>query len=523
MILRKSWTWSAIPNKSTWFVAAVFAFCVAPTFISYKPYRFAWDDAEYLVRSIAVSQALWHGSRHDLYLAMVSTRPPMMTFMGLPWGALASWDAAGKCFLTLAAMISALASLCFYLLLRIGIKPIFLAASGACVFAAMGPYPLRGSAHGPFPPGPNCHFAATAFLADSFFAWTCLAALLLISYEARTQSASTRNAVLRGLLWGSIFSLGALTKLDFLYFIILILPVVSFLRVRNNGTRNFLVTFAAFVFPAIPVAFYLSRWGRLAFWNARAASFGQLAAFSNISLSEFIGETIRESPGIVAMLLFTLCALAYLAMQRRNISPRADWLPFVIAIGFGLIALATANKQIRYVFPALVSLPFLTGILLSGKGQPVPPLRAILAAGLVFCGLVVASVPMRHRPDRKTLDDADAVLAQAGQCNAKRIVLATDSPTLNIFLLELATEVSAAGEPDSVSTLAYNFMYSVPIDDDFRKISGQDEVIFQNSDLSISPSTNERVPEYERFVRQNRYRSFRVGNDMTVYSMRCDR
>ena len=35
--------------KSKWLmVAAIFALCVAPTFISYQPYLFLWDDASYL-------------------------------------------------------------------------------------------------------------------------------------------------------------------------------------------------------------------------------------------------------------------------------------------------------------------------------------------------------------------------------------------------------------------------------------------------------------------------------------------
>ena len=98
----------------------------------------------------------------DSARAMVSIRPPAMTLLGLPWGPLASWDAAGKCFITLAAMISLLAALCLYLLLRIGVKPFFLVVASVCVVASIGPYP----------PGATAHAVATAFMADSLFAWT---------------------------------------------------------------------------------------------------------------------------------------------------------------------------------------------------------------------------------------------------------------------------------------------------------------------------------------------------------------
>jgi len=121
-------------KKSKWLgIAAIFAFCVAPTFISYRPYVFHhWDDADYLEQSIAVSQAFWSGGVHGaahlraIHAAVGSIRPPVMALLGLPWGRLTSWDAAGKCSLTLAAFISLLAALCLYLMLRIGVKTLFL-------------------------------------------------------------------------------------------------------------------------------------------------------------------------------------------------------------------------------------------------------------------------------------------------------------------------------------------------------------------------------------------------------------
>ena len=124
----------AVLGKSKWLlVAALFAFCVAPTFISYKPYLFGWDDADYLARAIAVSRAFWSGDINGLKGAMVSQHPPAMTLLGLPWGPLVSWDAASKCFITLAGLISFLAALSLYLLLRIGVKPFFLATASVCV------------------------------------------------------------------------------------------------------------------------------------------------------------------------------------------------------------------------------------------------------------------------------------------------------------------------------------------------------------------------------------------------------
>jgi hypothetical protein len=128
-------------------VAALFAFCVAPTFLSYQPYLFRWDDSDYLLRSIKVSRAFWSGDMQGVKEAMVSIRPPAMTLLGLPWGPLASWDAARNCFITLAAVISLLAASCLYLLLRIGVKPFFLIVASVCVVASLGPYPPGATAH----------------------------------------------------------------------------------------------------------------------------------------------------------------------------------------------------------------------------------------------------------------------------------------------------------------------------------------------------------------------------------------
>ena len=80
-----------LPGKSKWLVvAAIFALCVAPTFISYQSYMFKQDDADYLYRAIAVSRAFWSGNVHGIGVAMISIRPPVMTLMGLPWGLVAN-------------------------------------------------------------------------------------------------------------------------------------------------------------------------------------------------------------------------------------------------------------------------------------------------------------------------------------------------------------------------------------------------------------------------------------------------
>jgi hypothetical protein len=490
-------------------VVALFAFCVGPTFISYKPYLFRWDDADYLTRAITVSRALWSLNEQALVAGMVSIRPPAMTFLGVPWGSMPTWNAAGDCFITLAAAISCMAALCFYLLLRIGVSPSYLIAAALCVFASIGPYPQTATAHAD----------ATAFLADSLFAWTCLAAVLLIPHELRTPRLTVTGTLVRGILWGAVLSLGMMTKLNFLYFIVLIIPVIAFITFRRGGPRSTLAALTAFACCSAPAFFYLLRWGRPAFDNAKASSFGGVAGFYYLSFQQFVGDTVRESPGLALSIVLTTAVVIFAVSKRRLTQRWPDFLALLIMIVFAIIVFSATNRQIRYAFPAIVALPFLVGILMSAKGHAVPARYAGLAAGLVFFALFAAGIPMRHRPDRQSIRRCDAVLALAARCNVAVIHLATDSPTLNGELLKLATKFSS-GRVLIADTFAYQAMSGVPIEDDLRfmnKFFGL--VVFQDRKALAPLFTNQRVPEYENYVRRVGFGPIKVGDDMTAYLM----
>ncbi len=500
---------SLTSGVAKWFVvAALFALCIAPTFISYQPYLFQWDDSEYLGRSIAASRAFWSGNGHGLIGAMVSIRPPMMTLLGLPWGPLRSWDAAGDCFITLAALIALLVASSLYLLLRSGVKPLFLVVAGACVGASMGP----------FPAGSYVHTSATGFLADSLFAWTALAAVLLIPYEARTLGSSIRGAVMRGVLWGAILSLGVMTKLSFLYFVILIVPLLFAIKLHYGGLRSALAGLLGFACCSAPSAFYLLQWGQPAFALAKGTSFGSVAQFYYSPLLQFLGNIVRESPGVVLPFVLTAAGLIYLGIKGRLMQSWPCVLALVVMAGFCVVVLAAPARDVRYAFPVIVALPFLAATVMSGKGHSTPRRSAALVAALVFCGLLVASVPTRHRASRQSLSRSEAVLALASRNNATSIMLATDSPTLNGKLMVVAREFSPS-RVSACGSLAYQAMSGVPIEADFQLLSRFDAVVFQDGRALSPPFTNQRVPEYEQYVRRVGYGPIRVGDDTSVYLM----
>ncbi len=489
--------------------AVVFALCVGPTFISYQPYLFAWDDSEYLLRSIAVSRAFWSRSVHGLGAAMVGIHPPAMTLMGIPWGPIQSWAAAGKCFITLAAVISLLAALCLYLVLRIGVKPVFLLAASACVFASLGPFQRGG----------NSHDISAGFMADSLLAWTCLAAVLLVPYEGSTPSPSISGSIRRGILWGAILSLGAMTKLSFVFFILSVLPLVFVIRIRRAGLQQALAALLAFMCCLAPSAFFFARWGKQAFEQAHSASNGQWANLYYLPLLQFFGSVIRNSPGLILSIAFLAFALMLHLNSGQTIVVRPRLLALLIMIAFGIVVLASPSRLIRYSFPAIIAVPFLSALLISDKEQSLPRRSAGLTAGLVFFCLLIAGVPTGSRSDRRSISRCDAVLAQAAGSNAKRILLATDSPTLNKNLMDLAIQVSPSERSLVADTLAYRAMSGVPIEEDFHDISLCDEVVFQDRGNLGREFTNQRVPEYERYAQKGGRLPARIGQDISVYMM----
>jgi len=72
----------SISNQRKWLpLAAIFAVCVAPTFISYRPYVFRWDDSGYLQRSIALSRAFWSLDVHGMDAAYTPKQGQYLAFI----------------------------------------------------------------------------------------------------------------------------------------------------------------------------------------------------------------------------------------------------------------------------------------------------------------------------------------------------------------------------------------------------------------------------------------------------------
>lgn len=500
-----------IPRKAEFCGAvALFVLCVAPTFISYMPYTFRWDDADYLQRSITVSRAFWSGNLHQVAVGIHSNRLPIMMLLGAPWGPLASWDAAGKCFISLAILLSLVASLCLFLMLRIGIRPTALAIASLCILGSMG--------FGPLYTGSGAHRNATAFMADNLVGWLSLAALLLIPFEAKEKSLSIKSDILRGILWGSIFSLGMLSKVSYLYFVILILPILLITRYRRKGIGSICASVVALALCSVPADIYWLRYGRLAWNQATTSSFGRTADLFYTPLLPFLHDVIQESPGVLLTVCFVAGALTYVVIKKQTFAQGSTLIALLISIGFGVITLASTDRLIRFSFPAIVSMPFLAGILMSGREDSVSCRSSRGASILVFGGFVIAATPMLHRPDGDSLARCDAVLVEAGKLNATRILLGTDSATLNADLMRLAVAVSGSRGTALVNSL--NPLYGTSMEQDLQTMRESDLAVFQDKKAQYPPFTNERAEKYELVARQmSAGNAFRVGPDITVYEL----
>jgi uncharacterized membrane protein YoaK (UPF0700 family) len=263
---------------------------------------------------------------------------------------------------------------------------------------------------------------------------------------------------------------------------------------------------------------YWLRYGRLAWNQATTSSFGRTAELFYTPLLPFLRDVIRESPGLLLTILFVIGTLGYVVIKRRALAQGPTLIALLISIGFGIISLASADRLIRFSFPAIISMPFLAGILMSGKEDSVPGRSSYVVPIFVFCGLVVAATPMLHRPDRGSLARCDAILTEAGRLGASRILLGTDSATLNSDLMRLAVAVSAMRDTAVVGSL--NPLYGTTIEQDEQTMQGADLVVFQDKNALYPPFTNVRAPKFELVAQQlSAGKAFRVGEDVTVYEL----
>ena len=209
-----------------------------------------------------------------------------------------------------------------------------------------------------------------------------------------------------------------MTKLSFLFFTGLVAALLFLVLFNGNGYRSTVAALIGFAFSAAPAALYLMLCGRVPLANAMAYSFGTplVLACSHTSISQRYHSRFAW---VAVLFHIDGCRIHISFDWRRSVKLWPDFVALSILIIFGIVALKSPNREIRFEFPVIVALPFLTAILLSGKRYSVRRPAVAFAAGLVFCGLLASAVPVLHRADRESLAMSNAVLAHAAQCKCK--------------------------------------------------------------------------------------------------------
>jgi len=505
-----------------WITTVLFALLIAPAFISYKPSLVRWDDADYLLRSTLVSRAFWSADLPGMLRGMVSSRPPAMTLLGIPFGPIQNWAATGNCYVVLALAIACTIALCFYLLLRIGVHPVAMLLSALCVLLSIGiqyrPYALTPATATIDPAVP--YGIATGMLADGWFAWACLGFLLLLPFEVRCKQAGTTwNCILHGILWGALTTLALHIKLNFAFFLFLMLPLLAWIVIRREGARRARIVFLAYLCTSAPLLIFLLLFGRSAVKTLLVWSYGSVARVFAMPLGKFLSLSFYYAPGMAGVLLLVAVALGfyYVLNPRRIFS--SDTAALVLVLLFGAAVLFAASKQIRYAFPVIVALPFLASVVVAGDAKPWPHGKALAAAGLLCLLLAVAAVPERSRSDVRSVERANLVLDQATAQHAAHLVLATDSPTLNGALFELARlfRSELPGQRPEVRNLAYSHIEGRAQEKDFADLDQADLVVFQDQPALLPQFSNVRVEIYRKHVLAQGFQPSRWGNDLTLY------
>jgi hypothetical protein len=495
--------------KSPWVSGILFALLIAPTIISYRSYAFQWDDAGYLEQAINFANHVWSGDRHAVSDDLsIDRRPPLMRFIGLPWGMTRSWENASRYFVTLELLQGILAAICLYLLLSLGAGRVLLFLASVCVFASLGPYPR---------PEAFAHEHASGFLADGIFAWTILAACLLIPYEQVERPASVGSDYRRGVLWAGILSIGVLNKASFFYFLALILPCLVFVRWRRLGADPVRRTLLAFLVAMLPAIAYWARYGARSLYNGWAASFGHDAPLYYTPLGSFIGNALLQSPGLIVSGIF--CAICLVIVWNAGAGRRSRLVPVLIVMGYLAICLAAPNRQIRYMFPAIISLPFLLALTAS-RTHSVPRSASLSAAAVAILSFAVLAAPTASRADRQSIGRSEAVLTEADRYGVTRMVLASDSPTFNNSLLRVVMALKAS--PIKTETFAFHGPDDIALTNDFEAMRRADFVVLQDRSALDSAPTNSRYSEYQKYLdAQDTESVVRIRKaDLTIYCMR---
>ncbi len=460
------------PLFSLWIPVAAFFFLVSRSVVGYANYLMTWDDLYQFHRALCFQNAVY-----SLNLtAMAScyenlSKSPILTLVTLPWGTAALGETAIPLGLVgLALLIWIVALLAWHAAVSSGVSLWVMAAAALSVSLN----PFLTSYGG-------------IFLSDVLLAWTVLLTLLLIPLELATGPRGRVRDVMRGVLWGFVFDVGALTKVTFGYFLVPVVAAVMYIRLRRCGMRSLRATVAATLICLSPAILVWLLFGHNYLQHAVDASFGGMTAFYS---SRALGWTgyLRHYAAVCAYGTAPLVLLAAYFVRRVSRCDRV-WLrilPVVLILGYLGLCAISSNQDYRFAMPVMIALPLVFAAVPSGLpgNREQPPM--LLYLSFLLAGVLV-SIPMVGRTDLTYIHYAGALLDRIGRPGAV-ILIATDDPHLNIETFLLAKEIRSRTEQNlAIGTLVYDIVGGHSLDYSLHRMGLADYILFQKGPLLSDP------------------------------------
>lgn len=476
---------------------------LAPTIISYAPYRPAWDDSYFMHRALTLGQEFRSADAAGMHDSLRDTfKSPIIAFLSLmPW-ALFSDPAAGPGLLhvSLAALELVFAALCFHIMWRCKMPPFVLLLSSASI--ALSPF-VRSQ--------------AGEFLVDSLFSWVVLGTTLLVCLESRAPSGGNPGAdARRGALWGLFICVGLLCKATYLFFGGLSMATAIFLHCRSYGRTSTWKTITAMTLVCLPAILMWMSFGKSYIHHAFISAWGATAAqyASGIGGWATFWPRYGTALGVGSLLLVPIAAVA-VWQNRCSRQPWPCFVPAAVLMAYLVLASTSKNDVMRILLPAMTGMPFALGVLWRQRPDcRLSPLPIVLAFGI----LLLACLPEINRPQLDSAEKLGETLRQLRKAGCVQILVASDSANvLNVELMRLAkVMLGKEGRDLHINTVVYDDVNGIPRSESLHKIETADAVVFEQPLPSDPRFTNTRTAECLELAQSTMGR-FEAGPGLLIY------
>jgi hypothetical protein len=312
---------------------------------------------------------------------------------------------------------------------------------------------------------------------------------MLIPLEYSRPSQGIWPSILRGLLWSVAVNVGMLSKVTFLFFLVVVGMALLMIRTDHSGERPVRCAFAAFLFGALPTIIIWRFYGMNFMRFAVFAAWSGGANLWNVPGMTPVGYVRRyvAQLGLALVPLLVLLALFVRGLLIEKQLRLARLLPIGIILLYLGIAAKSHNRDPRFTIPVMIAMPLcLAWTSIRKESKPVVVGRAPLLTALLVGTLL--ALPMIVRPQVAPIRRAGDLLRYLCQENSvqgqpTRIVIATDGPDFNIDTFLLAERLRRDNlQPAGLDTLVYDAINKRSLEEGFRRIDAADYVLFLRSD-----------------------------------------